>query len=410
MNDLKASLGKDIAWLYIIHGLNYLVPLLLMPFLARVLGTGGFGSVMIAFSFASIMSIFIEFGFYISGQRDISRCNNNLAAKSKVFSSVLSAKLVLGIAATLIFGTIALFQSSLSQDYRLLLSILLLGNVTGFSMNWYFRGVGRIAFSAVLEVTAKVLGAILVLLMIKAPDDGWKYLMSLGVSQGVVLFISFFFLEKGLKLNPSIRCAVIGIKAGFPIFILHSIGSVFTVGNSFLLGFFVSPEIVAYFSSAEKIARTAAMTLDPIRTAMFPRLSKSITMDLSATRSSTTRVALVMVLIGIFLSLVLVLAAPLIITILFGSAFSPAVACLRILGLLPVVLAVNGSFGFLWILPRGKEKSCIPILSGAIMITIVLSYILAPNFAALGMSWAVLSAEVFVATAFFWIFIRDVSA
>ena len=60
-------LSRDIAALYVIQGMNYLVPLLLIPFLARVLEADGWGRVMFAYSFSSIMAVIIEYGFYILG-------------------------------------------------------------------------------------------------------------------------------------------------------------------------------------------------------------------------------------------------------------------------------------------------------------------------------------------------------
>jgi len=401
------KLSGDIAALYVIQGMNYLVPLLLIPFLARVLAAEGWGRVMFAYSFSSIMAVFIEYGFYISAQRDVARVAGDPIRLTEVYSTVLSSKIFLSIIVTLLFGGFGLLNRDLFGDLKVLFGALLLGNTIGFSMNWYFRGIGRIALSAGLEVIGKIIGAGLILLLIRSPGDGWKYFLFLGIGQTLILIISFMLVDRRIGFYPSLRKAIRGIKKAYPVFVLHVIGSVFAVGNAFLLGLFAPATVVGYFSSAEKVARSVSMLLDPLRHALFPRFIRAMEESVSKTRVRVFQVSAAKTVIGLGLSILLYLCSPYLVNILFGDGFTPAVSSLKILSVLPAVIAVSGSYGFLWILPRGREKVCVPIMILAMGITISLAFFYAPGYGSIGMSWAVAASETFVAVAFFMIFLTD---
>ena len=101
---------------------------------------------------------------------------------------------------------------------------------------------------------------------------------------------------------------------------------------------------------------------------------------------------------GIALGLALFLFAPVVIRLLMGAAFEPAVAALRILAALPVLLSITYSIGFQWLLPHGKDALINRIILSAGVLNVTMSFLLAPRFAHVGMAWAVVCSEAFVST------------
>ena len=61
--------------LSLLQWVNYLLPLFLVPYLVRSLGTDKFGLVMFAQSLATIFTIISDCGFSISGTRQLSIIN-----------------------------------------------------------------------------------------------------------------------------------------------------------------------------------------------------------------------------------------------------------------------------------------------------------------------------------------------
>src|SRR6185369_10455258 len=104
--------------------------------------------------------------------------------------------------------------------------------------------------------------------------------------------------------------------------------SLYGIGNAFLLGLFATPAHVGYFASAEKISRAFFGLLNPIREALFPRLSNLARhAPKDAARLARAGVA-VMGAGGILLAVSVYIFSPMLIRLLMGQAFAPAVQVL----------------------------------------------------------------------------------
>ena len=68
---LKSHLFENFVSLGIIQGLNYLLPLITIPFLFNQLGTEKYGLVNFTFAFIQYFIILTDFGFGLSGTRYI---------------------------------------------------------------------------------------------------------------------------------------------------------------------------------------------------------------------------------------------------------------------------------------------------------------------------------------------------
>lgn len=408
MPPLRKQFAQDITWLYFIHVLNYLLPLLLIPFLTRVLGAKGWGTVAFTLSFASFVYFITDYGFYISAQREAARCQHDNEALSGLFNRILCAKLLMTCIVVALAFLVSRFIPILRADPRLLLGALFLGLTQAYTLTWYFRGIQRIKLAAGMEAVAKGASAILVVLLISSPEDAWKYFCAFGASQLGVLIWAFLYVGKDIKLRvPPIRDGMKALRDGTPFFRLHIVGSVFSASNVFVLGLLAPPQTVGYFAGAEKIARLAAYSLEPVRQALFPRFSLLVHQDLEKAREQFKRVLAAMTVISLIFGCVLYFMAPLIIRGVLGQEFYPAVHSLRTLALLPPIMAVTGGLGYLWIVPRRREHLCLPILISAVVINLLLAYWLVPRIEDVGMSVAVVVAELLVAIGYWAIYLKD---
>lgn len=99
---------------------------------------------------------------------------------------------------------------------------------------------------------------------------------------------------------------------------------------------------------------------------------------------------------GFLLGASLFAFAPLIVHLLMGNSFGPAVPVLRILALLPPLLSITHSVGLQWLLPHGQDAEVNRIILTAGALNLALAVFLAPHFAHIGMAWSVVCTEAFV--------------
>lgn len=396
----SSTLVQNAAALYGAQIGRKLLPLLIIPYLAHTLGPTGWGLVAFAQSLGEFVVLGIEFGFALSATRAIARNRESAAACGHIATGVIGAQLLLAAVGLSLAVLVAQWVPILREHPKLLAAALFYAVAQGMTPMWLFQGLERMRLAVTLEITGRLFGLALLFLFVHAPEDSWKALLIQGVAPAVGTVAGFAILSRELPWScprwSSTRDALI---EGWPMFVFRGGESLYGVGNAFLLGLFATQAEVGYFASAEKIGKAAFGLLNPIREALYPRLSSMV----QASRQSAARLArigiVVMVAGGFLLGLFLYAAAPLLIGMLMGQAFAPAVNVLRILAVLPLLLSVTYSVGLQWLLPLGRDSAVNHIILAAGCLNLVLAAGLAPSLRHIGMALAIVSAELFVAVA-----------
>lgn len=375
-----------------------LIPLISIPYLARTLGPAGWGTVAFFTALAEFLVILIEFGFNLSATREIARHREQPEECGRVMAGVLGSQVVLAASGVALVLVLAPWVPLLAHNHLLLLSGLLYGVAQGFSPVWFFQGLERMGLSSALELTGKTLSLVCVLLFVHTPADGWKVLALGGLAPAMMTLAGLALAYRQIPLHrPTVALVRTALKMGWPMFVFRSAESLYGVGNVFLLGLFAPPVLVGYFASAEKIAKAVSGLLNPIREAIYPRLSS---LAKSGGRSAAAPLAragaAITICGGLLLSALLLMEAPGIARLLLGGTFGPAVEVLRIFSALPVLLSITYSIGFQWLLPFGRDAVINQIIFAAGVVNVVLSILLARPYAHVGMAWAVVLSEAVV--------------
>src|ERR1700730_5513484 len=89
---LRHKLAQKALSLYGVQIATYAVPLVTVPYLARVLGVAAWGLVAIAQGFGSYLGVLGEYGFSLSATREVARHRGDRDRLAHIFASVLGAK------------------------------------------------------------------------------------------------------------------------------------------------------------------------------------------------------------------------------------------------------------------------------------------------------------------------------
>jgi PST family polysaccharide transporter len=196
---------------------------------------------------------------------------------------------------------------------------------------------------------------------------------------------------------PSARLVVRTLGLGWSTFIYQGALSFYTVGNGFILGLFGSPAAVGYYVGAEKISKAFATMLFPITQAVYPRISHLA----SHARGDAARLARASLFLvgaaGCLMGLGVFLGAPLLVHVVLGPGFDSAVVVLRILALLPPLIAISNVLGIQWMLALGLDRLVNTVVISACVLNVTLALILVPRYQHVGMAVAVVASEALVA-------------
>lgn len=394
----RSSLARNAAALYGVQFVRKLLPLIIIPYLARILGPPGWGLVAFMQSLAEFVVLVIEFGFNLSATREVARNRESREACSEIMAGVLGAQLMLALGGTLAALLVSRFVPLLHDNPRLVAAGLFYAVAQGFIPLWFFQGLEKMRLAATLEICGRLAGLAALFLLVHSPADTWLALGIQGVAPAITTSVGLLIAYRTISFRmPEPRLVAEALRRGWPLFVYRSAESLYGVGNAFLLGLFAAPAEVGYFASAEKISRAVFGLLNPIREALYPRLSDMARRSPEdAARLARIGVA-VTVSGGVLLGTSMFFLAPILIRLLMGSAFAPAVTVLRILSILPVLLSLSNSAGLQWLLPLGRDAEVNRVILCAGALNVGLALLLASRFAHLGMAVAVVCAEAFVA-------------
>jgi PST family polysaccharide transporter len=275
---------------------------------------------------------------------------------------------------------------------------LFYGIAQGVAPQWFFQGLEKMATGAVLEISGKLVSVVCVFAVAHLPTDDWKVVLVQALPSAITAIAGIALIQRfvGLKI-PRITDVHAALKRGWPLFLFRSGLGLYGLANAFVLGLFAPAVQVGFYASAEKVSKAASGLLTPLRDALFPRLSNLAWHSPSDARRLARAGSFIATAAGLLISLSLYVLAPFIIRVLMGAGFGPSVAVLRILSVLPFVIAVTDSVGLQTLLPQGRDKSVARIICSGGLLNLALSFLLATRFGHIGMAWAVVTAEAFVA-------------
>jgi PST family polysaccharide transporter len=387
--------------LYVLQGLNYLIPLAVLPYLIRVLGIETYGLIAFCQSFALYFVLLTDYGFNFSATRYIAQHRNDPEAISSIFFRVLFIKIGLMVLGLIVLAGIIEVVPRFHEDavFFLVAYLAVLGNV--LLPQWYFQGVEEMRLISLVSGTAKALSAGLLFIVVRQPGDG---LMALAIqSSGFVVsgVMGLWIASRKVRLRlewPKLSELRETLSDGWHLFVSMAAVSLYTNTNVFMVGLLAGNTQAGYFSAAEKLVRGGQGILTPIMQAMFPHVSSLRTKSKELVIDFLRKSLLLVGGLSLAGSLAILLLAQRAAIALFGPQSLGCVPTLRWIALLPFIIALSNVLGIQTMIPFGLDKqfSRILIISGLVNVCAAIPLI--HLYGSQGAGAAVLGTEILVTT------------
>lgn len=404
------SLFANASALFAGQAISLVVPLITIPYLARVLGPASWGPVLAAQALGNWLLLFVEFGFELWGTRAVARARTAPDLIPEIVHGVQSAKLLLSLIAAAIAGAVYLLVPSLrlGGGPALVAWAVTYGILRGLSPLWFFQGLERVRRAVGVDTIARVLAALGVFVVVHGPADNTRVVELQAVFAGLSLIVLTAWLGRHVPIRmPVPSAALTTIRETGYIFACRVSTGLYVQANTLIMSVLATPALVGFFGGAERIVRAAINLFQPLTQAFLPRVSFLHGSDRS-TAHRTVRLALIGVgLLGLTMGGVAVLGAPLLVELILGPGYVAAVPVLRVLGVLLPLVAVNTVLGLYWALPFGHERSfLVAILAGGAT-NVGLALFLVPRLGAVGMASAAVVAESVVLAVLTTLYLRS---
>ena len=346
---------KNMTWLTVLQFANYLIPLLIIPYIVRVLGVEIFGKVTYAQNIISYFTLTINFGFDYSATREIAINKADKNARERIFWSVIKQKTILLLLS--FAGLLILYFtfSRVNDDFTLYLFIFLMNVGVVLFPAWFFQGMEEMGKMAICNVLIKGGGLILTLLLVKSSADYLAYplLTSLAYvifGAGAIIYVIKHYDIQYTKSNKTVDKNI--FSKSLPIFLNNLFVSGYTIANLTILGFYHSNHDIAIYGGAQKIIMAILMlTSMPVNIAIFPKISREFELSQINGLRILKKALCVVALLLIIFCLWTYLLSSLFVNVLLGSEFSESINLLKLFSVLPFLvtiaslLTVQGLYG-----------------------------------------------------------------
>ncbi|MCX5698740.1 MAG: flippase [Candidatus Omnitrophica bacterium] len=398
----KIVLGNFIS-LTTLQGISYILPIVVLPYLIRVIGIEKFGLIAFAQSLAQYFMILTDYGFSLSATRTIALIGEHKEKVSALFSSVMTVKLIFAAISLLALGALLYLVPRFRADW--IVYILCFGTVIGSTLFpiWFFQGKEKMSYIAVVNVISGIVYAICIFIFINGPEDYLRVPLLgslLSIISGILgLYIAFkkfrleFILQKYMDIKRE-------LKTGWDIFISILAVNAYTTSRVFAVGLLTNNVLTGYYSLAERIANIIqTFPMDSFTRAVYPRIS-----NVFAKNKQRAVAIMYRIQDGITLGFVISLPiayfiAPWIINFACGVAYQEVVLALRLL-LAAVFFVGANNFKVQFLLVCGKQDLYAKIHIAAALTGLPLIFILIHQFSYAGAALATVftEASVFILT------------
>ncbi len=382
---------KNAIYLTILQWFNYLIPLFILPYLVRTIGTKMFGLVMFAQTVATIFTLITDFGFSITGTRALSILKKNRTMKGELFFGVMSIKFALII--LLLFFLFALTSTSDKFSQNKLIYYYSFGVTIGMTIfpSWFFHGIQNMKVITIVNAVSRTLFAGLVFMFITKPEDFLLVPLFNSASYIITGLFGLFYALKFLKIKvPSIIFIFNLVNESFKLFLSNLSTSLYSSFNILIIGLLTNDTLTGVYASFEKIILALKNIYTPIYQAVFPWLSTQTNQ-----KRIIKKMSRIVFLLGLFGVVVLITFSEEILILMFNDEI---ILSYKILfqAIAPILFLAGLSmlYNYLYLSATKKYDLRLKILGYTGLIGILLSTILTFYFDIYGVVFSVVFCEI----------------
>ncbi len=398
----KVVMG-NVASLTSLQAITYVLPVIIMPYLFRIIGPEKFGLIAFAQAFVQYFAIITDYGFGISATKEISLCRDERCRVSSVFSSVITVKVLLAVLSLLVLGLLVYSVPKFRGDWPVYL--LSFGAVAGNTLFpvWFFQGTEKMRHIADLNILAGIILALLIFTCVRTPQD---YLLVPLINSAVMMLtgalgLYIAFRKFGISFKfPGYADIRSQLKAGWDIFISNVAINAYTTTRVFAVGLLTNNTVTGFYSMAEKIANAVqTFPLYSFSQAIFPRLSRMFHKNGIKAFLLMKRIQLITTLISLIcLPLIFFFARP-VVELACGRADAGTVLSLRLLLIAVFFVAANAfRIQFLLVCGRTGLYSRIHVIAALLGLPLIFLLIHAFSYAGAALATVLIEISVFAAT------------
>lgn len=372
----KNTLFKNTIYKSILSMVNIVVPLIIGPYIMRLLDVQLYGLYNRVFADFQMFLAFAGFGVYTLGIREVSKARNDKAKVSKLFTNLFILSLLSNILVLIIYIIYSLLNSNgLARTLYLIMTIQIFANI--IYVEFVNEALENYKFITIKSIIIKIIYFLVILLAVKKPNDIVIYAVIVSLTVFLNNIVSFIYAKSKIKFDFSELEFKKYLKPLTAIIIITNVDLLYSQLDRVMLGKYVNDVSVTIYYTAFYLVSTLASIPYAIINVSIPRLSyliknegKKIYEEKLNNSISSLLFIIVPMCLGVF---VLSKEA---ITIYAGSKYMDAVVPLMIACITRIFISMESVMNNLVMYPNDREDRILKISLICGVTNLVINYIL----------------------------------
>lgn len=381
---LKQTIAKNTFWLAVAEAITRFLKLVLIIYVARILGATEYGKFTFALAFVGLFAIFSDLGVSSITTREFARERE----KEKEFPAVLSLKTLLSLG-TLVLILIGSFFITSSPTIRGLIWILgvyiIVSGFTGIVFS-FFRARQKMEY----EAWAKILQALVIsgagfFVLFNFPTVKNLSFAYLFAALSTLIFILFFLHIKFQPIKFEFNKIIWKnyLLMSWPLALAGVFGTIYGQTDSVMMGYWGQITQTGWYNAAYKIIGVTLIPVALITASFYPALSKFFKESKEKLQKAWNYYMELMLFMAAPLVIGGIALAPRIIDFVYDPSYFPSILAFQILIIMAGISCISTPFGQALVVSNQQKKLFWVTLSGAI-INVGLNFILIPKYSLYG--------------------------
>ena len=251
---------------------SFIVPLILSPYVARVLSAELIGDYSYALANSSYFVLIEALGFSLYGMLKVSANRADKKYISTLFKEIMIAKFFLMVTCIIVYTISFVWTSS---GNKILCAIMIMNIIsTGIDSTWFLMGMEDFKTTALRNIAVRLVNIVLIIILVKSEKDFLIYAIIMQLSNVISYIV----------VLPTVKKYIISSKVSFKNILKHTIKSliyfvpgivntIFTSADKTVLGAFANSYEVGVYEQASKICSLCGSVINSISNVVMPRVT-----------------------------------------------------------------------------------------------------------------------------------------
>lgn len=385
-------MGKKISANIIYNILNQvvtlIVPLILSPYVARVLSAELIGEYSYALANSSYFVLIESLGLSLYGMLKISSNRDNKEFISAIFKEIMIAKILLMV----IFVAVYIITFVIFANSNKLLCMIMVLNIisTGIDSTWFLMGMEDFKTTTLRNIMVRIVNVILIITLVKSENDFLTYALIMQSSNVLSFIVVFPTVKKYIMpVSASYKRIIEHIRNSIVYFVPGIINTIFTSADKTVLGAFANNYEVGVYEQASKISTLCGSVINSVSNVVLPRVTY---LNHNASKDESKKILVKTLkyasIVSIAVSAGIICVADEFVPLFFGLGYDKSSVLLKILSVNVLMNVLANYIGQQCLVATNKQREYnIAIAAGAVL-NLLMNILLVKSLQSEGVSLA----------------------